>query len=289
MAEPALRALVLGGSGLLGRSLVAEGPKGSVDVLGLSRHEAPLEEPERLDALLADEQAGVVVNAAALTDVDGCESRREEARFINGEAVGGLLEVCRRQGARLVQISTDYVFDGTAKVPYREADPTAPLSVYGESKLLGERLALEDPSSLVVRTSWLFGLTGKSFVTTMIGLMNRGDRRLRVVDDQVGCPTFTPHLARAIWDLVRREAGGIVHYRDRDPVSWCGFAREIVRRWAPEVRVEAIRTEEMPRPARRPSYSVLDVSRAEALLGRPVASWKAGLEATLQAERAARS
>jgi dTDP-4-dehydrorhamnose reductase len=148
--------------------------------------------------------------------------------------------------------------------------------VYGRSKLEGERAALAWERSLVVRTSWLFGAGGPSFVATMVRLLTR-PAAVRVVDDQVGCPTYAPFLARALRDLAERRARGVVHYRNADATSWHGFAVEIARRVAPGRDVAAISTAETSRPARRPAYSVLDVDRFESIVGRRVEPWREGL------------
>jgi dTDP-4-dehydrorhamnose reductase len=194
----------------------------------------------------------------------------------------------------LLQVSTDYVFDGQPRTAgtgsgsgggdlgrgYREDDATGPLSVYGRSKLLGEERALACGSSLVVRTSWLFGEGGPNFVAAIVGQIERGTRPLRVVADQVSAPTYTPFLARALLDLGSLAATGIVHYRNREPVSWYSFAAVIARWWPAAggpVEVVPVSTAEFPRPAPRPAWSVLAVERCEALLGRPVESWELGL------------
>jgi dTDP-4-dehydrorhamnose reductase len=197
-------------------------------------------------------------------------------------------------GARLVHVSTDYVFDGTAREPYKETAPTGPLSVYGKSKLEGERRALEYDRALVVRTSWLFGPGGPNFVATMVGLIEAGKVPLRVVDDQVGCPTYAPFLASALLDLsqggARLGTTGIVHYRNREPVSWYAFATEIARQWAGgRVEVSPVTTAEFPRPAPRPAWSVLDVARFEEITGRLVEPWVWGLAETLARMRKGRS
>jgi dTDP-4-dehydrorhamnose reductase len=204
--------------------------------------------------------------------------------------VGRLAAAAGRSGARLVQVSSDYVFGGDARdsegtgerrqQPYREDDPVGPRSAYGESKRLGEERALAYDGSLVVRTSWLFGPGGPNFVTAIAGQIDRGAQPLRVVADQLGAPTYTPFLARALLDLAALPAAGIVHYRNREPVSWYSFASEIARWWpGPRglVGVVPVTTAEYPRPAPRPAYSVLSVERCEALLGRGVESWEWGL------------
>jgi dTDP-4-dehydrorhamnose reductase len=182
-------------------------------------------------------------------------------------------------------VSTDYVFEGTASEPYREDSPTNPLSVYGRSKLAGEAHALAYERGLVVRTSWLFGPGGPNFVATMVDLIEAGRVPLRVVRDQEGCPTYTPFLARALLDLALRGVTGVIHYRNREPVSWYAFAVEIARLWLGTVEVVPVTTADFPRPAPRPAYSVLDVTRFERYAGRPVESWEWGLVETLRSLR----
>ncbi len=276
-----MRTLILGGGGMLGRAMAAEARRRGWPALALPRAVADLADRERLLYWADSFRPELVVNCAAMTQVDACESARDEALATNGEAVANAVAAAAAAGARFLHVSSDYVFDGGARDPYREDHPTAPLSVYGESKLLGERRALADPRALVVRASWLFGPGGPNFAATMLALVAAGRTPLRVVDDQVGCPTYTPFLARALADLAgRREVTGIVHYRNREPVSWYAFARAIVRLSAAgpaSAEVVPVTTAEFPRPAPRPAYSVLDVGRFEAAVGRPVEPWEAGL------------
>ncbi|HEV3458520.1 MAG TPA: dTDP-4-dehydrorhamnose reductase [Thermoanaerobaculia bacterium] len=275
-----MRTLILGGTGMLGRAVLAAARARGWPALALSRRQADVADEARLDHWMAAFSPEVVVNCAAFTRVDECETQQEHAMAVNGEAVGRVARAAERRGARLLQVSTDYVFDGTAERPYAEGDATAPRSAYGRSKLAGERLALAARRSLVVRTSWLFGAGGPNFVTAILRQIDRGTRQLRVVADQVGAPTYTPFLARALLDLAPLAATGIVHYRNREPVSWYSFAAAIARWWpgaAGAVEVAPVTTAEMPRPAPRPAYSVLAVERCEALLGRPVESWEWGL------------
>ncbi|HEX6201276.1 MAG TPA: dTDP-4-dehydrorhamnose reductase [Thermoanaerobaculia bacterium] len=286
-----MRALVLGGTGMLGRQVVAEGRRRGHAALGLSRAQADVTDRGALLAWAREFRPEVVVNCAAMTAVDDCESQEERAFAVNAAGVANAAAAARAAGGRLVHVSTDYVFDGRAETPYAEDAATAPLSVYGRSKLAGEEEALEssDGEALVVRTSWLFGPGGWNFVLNMLRQLARGTDPLRVVDDQVGRPTYTPYLARSIWDLVAlgpaRGAAGLVHYGNREPVSWYGFAREIVASWKPAVQVAPVTTDVFPRPATRPAYSVLAVDRFEALTGRPVESWRAGLGRYLDALR----
>ncbi|MGD2116056.1 MAG: dTDP-4-dehydrorhamnose reductase, partial [Acidobacteriota bacterium] len=259
-------------------------------VLGLSHAQADVTDRDRLSWWVGEFRARVVIDCAAFTAVDACEEERARAFAVNDEGAGHAASAAAERGAHLLHVSTDYVFDGRADEPYAEQAPTAPLSVYGESKLRGEERVLEYDRGTVVRTSWLFGPGGPSFVATMLRLIGAGTDPLRVVDDQVGCPTFTVYVARALWDLAELGAGpqttGVIHYRNREPVSWYGFASEIVRSVAPGVGVVPVTTDEFPRPARRPAYSVLAVDRFEEIVGRPVETWRAALQQYLDRGRA---
>lgn len=284
-----MRALILGGTGMLGRAVVAEARNRGFAAAGLSHHQANVTDRDRLLYWVDAFRPRLVINCAAYTRVDDCESHPDTAFAINGEAVENVVAAAREAGARLLQVSTDYVFAGDADQPYGEGAPTEPRSVYGRSKLLGEEHALAYGDALVVRTSWLFGPGGPNFVATMLRLMDQGETPLRVVDDQTGCPTYTPFVARALWDLAALEdLTGVIHYRNRRPSTWCGFAREIARLWDRSVDVVPVTTEEFPRPAPRPAYSVLDVSRFEAAVGREVEPWGWGLVEYLAARRARR-
>jgi len=276
-----LRCLILGGTGMLGRALATEARRRGQAALALSREQADVTDAGRLRYWMESFRPELVVNAAAYTQVDACEGEgRERAFAVNGAAVGNIAAAAAAGGARLIHVSTDYVFDGKGTAPYREDDPTGPLSVYGQSKLEGERQALQYPRSLVVRTSWLFGPGGPNFAATMVHLIQQGRLPLRVVADQTGAPTYTPFLARAILDLAPVPVTGIVHYRNREPVTWHAFAREIAALWAaPAQRVDVlpVTTAEFPRPAPRPAWSVLDVTRFESVVGRRVEPWVWGL------------
>ncbi|HEV7509999.1 MAG TPA: dTDP-4-dehydrorhamnose reductase [Thermoanaerobaculia bacterium] len=276
-----MRCLVFGGTGMLGQAVVAEARSRGWAAVGLSHTQADI--ADTADIGWVDSFGPeLVVNCAAFTKVDACETEQPRAFAVNGEAVARVAAVAARAAAPLVHVSTDYVFEGTATAPYREDSPTNPLSVYGRSKLAGEAHALAYERGLVVRTSWLFGPGGPNFVATMVDLIEAGRIPLRVVRDQEGCPTYTPFLARALLDLAQREVTGVVHYRNREPVSWYAFAAEIARLWSGAVEVVPVTTAEFPRPAPRPAYSVLDVTRFEQCAGRPVEPWEWGLVETLR-------
>jgi len=276
-----MRCLVLGGTGMLGQRVVREARSRGWAALGLARSQGDVTDRARLLGWADAFRPEVVVNCAAHTKVDLCETDVAGAFAINEEGAANAAELARAAGARLVHVSTDYVFPGDGTEPYPEDAATGPLSVYGRSKLAGEARALAQERSLVVRTSWLFGPGGPNFVATMVSLIEAGRLPLRVVSDQVGCPTYTGFLARALLDLAALGATGIVHYRNREAVSWYAFAAAIARLWSPEAAVEPVTTAEFTRPAPRPAYSVLDVGRFEQLAGRRVESWEWGLVETL--------
>ena len=283
-----MRSLIFGGGGMLGRALVREARGRGWPALALPRAQADITDAERLRAYAAAFRPQIVWNCAAFTRVDESESRREHALQVNGRAVANAVEAARSCGARLVQVSTDYVFDGAATAPYTEDAPTRPLQVYGESKLRGEEEAARSPGALIVRTSWVFGAGGNNFVATILRLLAQAGATgapLRVVADQVGCPTYAPFLARALCDLAAAGAHGLVHYRNREPVSWHAFAQAIADEGCAQVEIVPITTPEYPLPAPRPAYSVLDVSRCELLLGRRVEEWAWGLASYVDLER----
>jgi dTDP-4-dehydrorhamnose reductase len=214
----------------------------------------------------------LAINCAAWTDVDGAEEHEDEALRINRD---GARNVAEAAGA-VLYVSSDYVFDGTKREPYLESDLVNPQSAYGRTKLAGERVTAEaNPRHYIVRTSWLFGNGGPNFVETMLRLGQERDT-LRVVDDQIGRPTYTGHLALAIAQLVRGADYGIHHRAGSGECSWFAFAREIMRRAELECEVEPCTTEEFPRPARRPAYSVLGSEHGDRL-----PTWQEGLDAYL--------
>jgi dTDP-4-dehydrorhamnose reductase len=284
-----MKVLVFGGAGMLGQAVVQEARSRGWDVLGLSREQADVTDRGRLLEQARAFGPEVVINCAAHTKVDACETEVERAFAINGEGAGNAAAAAESVGARLVHVSTDYVFAGSSRDPYKEDAPTGPLSVYGKSKLEGEKRVLEYDRALVVRTSWLFGPGGPNFVATMVGLIEAGKVPLRVVDDQVGGPTYTPFLAKALVDLAGLGATGVLHYQNREPVSWYAFATEIARQWGGEVEVQPVTTAEFPRPAPRPAWSVLDVARFEEIAGRPVEPWDRGLTDLLARMRTGRN
>jgi dTDP-4-dehydrorhamnose reductase len=217
----------------------------------------------------------VVVNCAAWTDVDGAEAEFAAALAVNGAGAGQLARAAVASGAWVIHISSDYVFDGTKREPYLESDPTGPVSAYGRSKLAGElEVSGGAPDAhTIVRSSWLFGTGGPCFPKTILRLASERDE-LTVVDDQIGCPTFTGHLATALVELARDRQSGIVHVAGGGSCSWFEFAREIVARTGSDAEVRPVPTTDMPRPAPRPGFSVLRSER-----GLPqLPDWREGLK-----------
>ncbi len=293
MSETAARRRwsVTGAGGQLGRCLVERLGAHPCHTLAAGYRHADLEITDR-DAVrrtLLDASGGppsVVVNAAAMTDVDRCESEPEAAWRVNALAPGLLAETCREIGATFVQVSTDYVFAGTASRPYREDDPTDPRSVYGRTKREGEQRAQEAGAPvLIVRTAWLFG-PGRNFVRTILAAAARALRAegptLRVVEDQRGSPTWAGHLAIGLIGLVEAEALGTYHLANSGSATWWELARAAVDAWGhPELPIEKVTTAEFPRPAPRPSWSVLDLGKARRA-GVALPSWQEGLRGYLR-------
>jgi dTDP-4-dehydrorhamnose reductase len=274
--------LVTGSRGQLGRALLAEAGRRGLDAEGYDLDTLDITDAGAVERLVQRLRPEVVINCAAITDVDGCESQPDLAMAVNGEAVGHLARACASAGAVLVQVSTDYVFSGETNRPWREEDPTAPLSVYGRSKLRGEEEARQTGRHLIVRTAWLFGPGGRNFVEAILGQIEAGRTRLQVVADQRGCPTYAPDLAAAILDLLEAGTEGLVHVANRGETTWHGFAQAIVELAGADVEVEPVATEGVPRPARRPRYSVLDTSRLRAILGRDLPGWRDALARYLE-------
>jgi dTDP-4-dehydrorhamnose reductase len=287
------RLLLLGSEGMLGQALV------SALAPGFAVHAATWRTLDITDEAALARAFGrlgpaVAVNCAAFTDVDGCESRREEAFAVNARGAGNAARAAAAAGVFFVQISTDYVFDGSGSGPRRPGDPVGPINAYGESKLAGEvEVRAAGPSHLILRTAWLFGPGGRNFVATMLAL-GREKRELAVVDDQRGSPTYTRDLAGGIARLLAPLAGGSAaallgthHLTNSGNCTWCGFARAIFARAGISMAVTPVTSDRFPRPARRPMNSVLDCSSTAAALGAALPGWEDALSRYL-AETGAR-
>lgn len=277
--------LIIGAAGQLGQAL-AKCTAGEVTCW--SRAELDLQDVSEIALRIGELQPQLVVNAAAYTAVDKAESEADLAYRVNRDAAGAIATGAARVGARLVHVSTDFVFDGTASSPYTPDAARNPLGVYGASKAAGEDSVMAAaPGALIVRTAWVYGAGGNNFVETMLRLMATRDT-VSVVADQVGTPTHTGSLARAILALSAKGATGVHQFTDAGVASWYDFAvavHEIARAQGilvGDVMVRPIVTADYPTPARRPAYSVLDKTSTWAALGAPAAHWRSELENMLK-------
>jgi dTDP-4-dehydrorhamnose reductase len=275
-----MRLLVTGAAGMLGHDVIAAAERAGHDVIPLSRAQLDVRDRAAVRAAVASARPDVVVNCAAWTDVDGAEAEEEAATAINGAGAGNVGAAAADAGAFLVHVSTDYVFDGTSGAPYVESSPTCPLNAYGRSKLAGEAAVAAAAAGrhAIVRTSWLFGRAGRNFVATMLGLARERDA-LTVVDDQVGCPTFTGHLAAALVDIAERRLDGVRHVAGGGACSWHDLAAAAFAATGAVIALERGTTAALARPAPRPTYSVLRSERPDTPVLPP---WEDGLHAYLE-------
>ena len=288
-----MKLLVTGAAGMLGFDVLRIGRAAGHELVAVDV-DAPTPEgalditdPSAVEEVFARVRPEAVLNCAAWTDVDGAESHREQAHAVNADGARNLAMAAAWERVPLVHVSTDYVFSGEAFVdgtgaprPYLESDPTGPRSVYGETKLEGEREVLAaSPRHTVVRSAWLFGTGGRNFADTMLGLAAEREA-VQVVTDQVGCPTWTGHLAPALLGLIERGVAGLIHLAGTGHVSWNGFAAEVFRQADVDCRVEEASSEQMARPAPRPAWSALESEREDVI---PLPPWQDGLAGYLAA------
>ncbi|MBN8891623.1 MAG: dTDP-4-dehydrorhamnose reductase [Rhodospirillales bacterium] len=285
--------LVTGGSGQLAAAIMALA--GGRNLVRAGRPEFDFDRPDELPALLARLAPSLVVNAAAYTAVDRAEADAEAAARANTEGPATLARYCAQAGIPLIHVSTDYVFDGDKGAPYVEEDAPNPTGVYGATKLAGERAVLAAcPRAIVLRTSWVYGATGRNFVLTMLNAARKTDR-LRVVADQIGCPTATQDLAAAILAIADRlaaegwkpEFAGVFHAAGSGWTSWHGLAEAVfqaaARHGGPQPVVEAIATADWPTPVRRPPDSRLDCGRLARVFGLRLPDWRHSVAVTVDA------
>jgi len=274
-----MRVTIFGASGLLGQALMQEWRLDAVS--GLTSRDADIRDAKRVLEVVRDIKPDWIVLAAAYTDVDGCESNRDLAFAVNRDGAVNVAEAARQVGARLLFLSSDYVFDGKKSTPYEADDPRNPKSVYGRTKAEAEIRLLElVPDCSIVRTSWLFGVGGKCFPDTILKLAAQRSA-LDVVNDQRGSPTYVVDLARAIIQLCRRNAKGIVHATNSGDCTWFEFAQEIVKDAGLTTTVRPVSSEQMARPAPRPAYSVLSASRLKEY-GIAMPNWRDALRRYLE-------
>jgi dTDP-4-dehydrorhamnose reductase len=272
-----MKILITGAEGMLGHDIVRV-LEGKHRLIQTTLADLDICNAYQTTELMALQAPDCVINCAAYTNVDGCETDASNAFGANAEGVKNLALACRRTGAKLLHISTDYVFDGAGQRPYVEEDEVNPVSVYGQSKLAGERFVQEILDNYaIIRTEWLYGLHGKHFVGRILELAEERDT-LEVVDDQKGTPTATADLALAIEALLAVPARGIYHVTNAGSCSWCVFAQKILAIAGSQTRVLPISSERLARPARRPAYSVLDCSKFTRETGHILLPWEQALE-----------
>ena len=287
-----MKVLVLGGRGQVATAVAATAPPGHEAMLR-SREELDITDAPAVERALRESGAAWIVNGAAYTAVDLAEDEPAKAAAINDTAVGVLAAGARRSGARLLHLSTDFVFDGRSSRAYRPDDAPNPLSVYGTGKLGGERRVLEaGAEGVVLRTAWVYASRGRNFALTMLKLM-REKERLAVVCDQIGTPTWASGIAAAIWGLIDAQVpGGIYHWTDLGVASWYDFAVAIQEEalvrglLARPVPIAPIATTEYPTRARRPAFSVLDTAATRAIIASPARHWRQNLRMMLDELRA---
>lgn len=278
----ALKILITGGNGQLGSSLRTEfARREGLAPCFVSHSELDITDAQAIERVMSREGFDVIVNCAAYTNVDGAESERELASLINGEAPRLLAEAAARHGAKMIHISTDYVFDGLSREPYTEEDMPNPISHYGASKLEGERKVLAAlPSAIVIRTSWLYSARRGNFVSAILSRAAESGT-LRVVDDQTGSPTFAPDLAAAIARIVQSESPtpGIYHYANRGAISRYRFAQAILQMAGKldTCKVIPVKSSEYPTPATRPTFSALSTAKIERTFGLEIPDWDTSL------------
>jgi dTDP-4-dehydrorhamnose reductase len=274
-----MRVTIFGASGLLGKTLMHEWSGDTVT--GLSSRDGDIRDAKRVRQVVLETGPEWIVLAAAYTDVDGCERNPELAFAVNRDGAAHVAAAAKEVGARLVFLSSDYVFDGRKATPYETTDERNPQSVYGRTKAEAEITLLElMPECCIARTSWLFGTGGKCFPDTILKLA-ASRPALDVVNDQRGCPTYAVDLARAIVQLCRKNASGIVHVTNAGDCSWFEFAEEIVRSAGLATPVRPVSSQQMARPAPRPAYSVLSQATVQAL-GIEMPSWRDALRRYLE-------
>src|SRR5271168_595806 len=277
-----MRVTIFGASGLLGKALLREWSGDTVT--GLSSRDADIRDAKRVQHAMRETRPEWIVLAAADTDVDGCESNPELAFAVNRDGAVNVAVAAKKVGARLVFLSSDYVFDGKRTTPYETGDARNPQSVYGQTKAEAEIKLLElMPDCCIARTSWLFGIGGKCFPDTILKLA-ASRAALDVVNDQRGCPTYAVDLARAIVQLCRNQASGIVHVTNAGDCTWFEFAQEIVRKAGLATTVRPVSSQQMARPAPRPAYSVLSPARLNSF-GIEMPPWRDALQRYLEQRR----
>ena len=292
MSQQLFQVLITGANGQLGRSLAKSEPAFGIEAFYADKEDLDITDAKALDAFIRDHKIRVCINCAAFTAVDTAESKQTMAHEINAYGAGLLASICANYNIPIIQLSTDYVYREGIQRPLVEEDEVKPLSVYGQTKALGEHLVSDaNRQSIIVRTSWLYSEFGNNFVKTMLSLAKK-NQPIRVVNDQVGSPTYATDLARAIWAIVHairleKAEFGVFNYANHGAVSWYDFAREIFELENADVDLRPTTTGEYDAPAPRPAYSVLDTSRITESFGVRIRNWDDALKDCLKELRLA--
>ena len=282
LEDPVLRILVTGAAGLLGHAVVRAAEEKDHHVVAFPRSALDVTDPGEVERRLRAERPEFVVHCAAYTAVDRAEEESDQAMSVNRDGTRNVAMAAAQIGATVVYPSTDYVFDGRADTPYGPDDETSPISTYGVSKLAGEQvLAASGCTWMMVRTSWLYGAGGRDFVDVVLEQGERRGGRMTVVDDQVGCPTWTGSLAPCIVELAETGAKGTYHLCDAGQASWLDLARQVAQEAGLDLELTATSTLAWGAPARRPPYSVLDCTKGEGILGYGMTPWRESLHTYL--------
>ena len=288
MSRPII--LVTGAHGQVGNELnVLSAQYPAYDFLFVDKDHLSIDDPAAVDSYFLQHRPNWCLNCAAYTAVDRAETEKDIAMLVNADAVGFLAAACRKHNTRFIHISTDYVFSGTATVPYKETDATSPVNFYGATKLKGEELCLaNDPTAIIIRTSWVYSTFGGNFVKTMMRLMKE-KTSLNVVNDQLGSPTWAKDLASAMLTIVDAcQTGrmawtpGIYHYSNEGIISWCDFAQAIKELTGSACIVNGIPTSGYPTPAKRPAYSGFNKEKIKAVYHIDIPAWRQSLAACIK-------
>jgi len=284
-----MRVFIVGNKGQLGQDMMIYAKKVGFDVIGKDYPDIDITKKENICDILKEYMPKVVINCAAYTAVDDCENNIEKAYDVNARGVKYLAEACSRINAKIVHISTDYVFDGLKKKPYVEEDKPNPLSVYGKSKLEGERALIESYDKyFIFRVAWLYGTRGNNFLKTICNLAKKRlttKEPLKVVNDQIGTPTYTMHVCKQIFNMINTDLFGLYHCTNEGWCSWYDFACAIVKAYSIPVNIVPCTTKEFPRPAKRPANSVLENKQLKKLNLNIMPHWEHGLRDYLEEEK----
>lgn len=272
-----MKVLLTGSKGMLAQAILNKTPK-EWELLAVDVEDLDITQSAAVQDTVGAFRPSMIINCAAFTRVDDCEEKKELAFAVNGRGVGHLAEAAGKVGARLIHFSTDYIFDGTGSEPYEENAPARPMSVYGASKWEGEcQVRKHLQNYMIIRTQWLYGKGGNHFVKTILKLAEKQDV-LKVVNDQIGSPTWTEALSEAVLALTEKETSGTYHLVNSGQCSWYQFARRIIEEAGLSTKVVPCATAEFPRPAKRPAYSVLSTVKATAELGMALPHWEVALK-----------